>query len=198
MGRPSKINKDQAVEQVMNNIWNDGYDASSVKSLSENLGITRSSFYNAFGTRDNLFEQALHLYVQQSPDYAFLSANKTTPILPLLTQVFKNICKVRAADQETRGCMIINTIIELCPSDNPTAKLVTAALLGSVDKVSELLQWAKNSGELPEDTDVETLALSVQNAIIGLNVMCKIVTEEEKLWKTAQHTLKALNLYKLP
>ena len=51
MARPSKFDRKEAVELAMNEIWRDGYEANSVKALSEKLGITRSSFYNAFSSR---------------------------------------------------------------------------------------------------------------------------------------------------
>ena len=59
MARPSKFDRQTAVELVMNDIWRSGFEANSVKAISEKLGITRSSFYNAFGSREALFLEAL-------------------------------------------------------------------------------------------------------------------------------------------
>ena len=48
MGRPAKFDRDKAIEIIMNEIWKKGYEACSVKALSEKLSITRPSFYHAF------------------------------------------------------------------------------------------------------------------------------------------------------
>ena len=59
MARPSKFDREDALDVVMNQIWQTGYRNNSVKSLAEVLGITRSSFYNAFGSQEQLFKEVL-------------------------------------------------------------------------------------------------------------------------------------------
>ena len=74
MARPSKFDRDEAIETAMEAFWRAGYQACSVRALSERLGITRSSFYNAFGSREALFREALARYGDQAPDQAFADA----------------------------------------------------------------------------------------------------------------------------
>ena len=42
MARPLKFDRGEAVETAMQEIWRSGYEASSVKAISEKLGVTRS------------------------------------------------------------------------------------------------------------------------------------------------------------
>ena len=75
-----------------------GCGASSVKALSETLGITRSRFYNAFGNRVMLFVEAIGVYYNQSP---YIVLNRATPDMPvnrLLTNLFRAACKARETD----------------------------------------------------------------------------------------------------
>ena len=74
MARRLEFDREKAVEIAMNQFWKNGFEASSVKSLSQAFGITRSSFYNAFGSHEALFEEALALYFEQSPDQALARA----------------------------------------------------------------------------------------------------------------------------
>jgi len=195
MARPSKFNRDEAVEFVMNEIWRNGYEASSVKALSEKLGITRSSFYNAFGSREELFREALVLYFGQSPDKALATATPGMPIKKLLTNTFRQACKTRAADPEGRGCMAINSVTELCNVHEDLGPLLTKAVLGSISRIEQLLTWAVAQGEIDADIDLHAKALALQNLLIGLNVMCKVVSDEDELWTTAKTTLAGLDLY---
>lgn len=73
MGRPKAFDRDLAVEVVMNEMWERGYDACSVKAISEKLGITRSSFYNTFGSREKLFFEVIDVYLKESPDTVYLT-----------------------------------------------------------------------------------------------------------------------------
>lgn len=195
MARPAKFDREEALQTVMNAIWREGYEASSVKSLSELLGITRSSFYNAFGTREDLFREVMELYAGQSPDAVLRDVGGDVRIRSFLTQLFKTICKTRAADPEGRGCLLINTVTELCPSDEGLGVTLAEAVLCNSDRLESILAHAVENGELPAETDVHAKAIALQTLMIGLNVLCKVVRDEAELWASAAATLKGLDLY---
>lgn len=196
MARPSEFDRNEAVETVMNEIWKNGYETSSVKSLSEKLGITRSSFYNAFGSRQNLFKEALKLYFNQSPDIALTNAVPGVSIRQLFTRTFKAACRARGTDKQGRGCLAINCVAELCNVDDELGPVVEHAILASLTRMETLLKWGVAQKELAPQTDIPGTALALQNLLMGLNIMCKVVKSENDLWKTAQITLQGLNLYK--
>ncbi len=195
MGRPAKFNRDEAVETVMNEIWKNGFEVCSVKSISEKLGITRSSFYNAFGNREALFEEVLERYFDQSPDRALAGAGKDSPVLPLLNRVFREVCRIRAADAQARGCMVVNCVAELVGVNDTLGPVLERALLGSIDRLEFLLRRAAENGEIPDNNDLHEKALALQNLLIGLNLMCKVVRSEDELWAAARQTLQGLGLY---
>jgi len=196
MGRPAKFDRQAAVELVMNEIWRRGFEACSVKAISEKLGITRSSFYHAFGSREALFLEALELYFSQSPDQALGAMDHSASILRGLTQVFREVCRSRAADPEARGCMVVNGIAELVGVDERLGPVLGKAVLGSLDRLEGLLVQAAARGELSNKDNLREKALALQNLLIGLNVMAKVVHAEEDLWAAARQTLKGLELYR--
>ncbi len=195
MGRPAKFDRQAAVELVMNEIWRGGFEACSVKAISEKLGITRSSFYNAFGSREALFLEALELYFAQSPDKALAMVDDNASILKVLTQVFKEVCRARASDPEARGCMAVNCVAELVGTDETLGPVLEKAILGSLDRLERLLGQAVVNGEIEDKGDIREKALALQNLLIGLNVMAKVVRSENDLWAAAMQTLKGLGLY---
>jgi len=195
MGRPAKFDRQAAVELVMNEIWRGGFEACSVKAISEKLGITRSSFYNAFGSREALFLETLELYFAQSPDKALAMVDDNASILKVLTQVFKEVCRARASDPEARGCMAVNCVAELVGTDETLGPVLEKAILGSLDRLQRLLGQAVVNGEIEDKGDIREKALALQNLLIGLNVMAKVVRSEDDLWAAAMQTLKGLGLY---
>jgi len=194
MGRPSGFNREEALEAVMHRLWRDGYEASSVKALSEMLGITRSSFYNAFGTREALFEEALALYFSQTPDRPLATATPDMSVKRLLTSVFRAACRSRAEDPESRGCMAVNCISELCNAHEALGPIIEKAVLGSLARIETILGWGVKAGELDSKLDTRATALAVQNLMIGISVMSKVVRKEKDLVLTADTTLAALGL----
>ena len=195
MGRPAEFDRDQAVEIVMNDIWMNGYEACSIKGISEKLGITRSRFYNAFGSREALFEEALELYFSRTPDRVLAQAEGDIRIVPMLTKMFKDVCRTRAADPQGRGCMAVNCVAELVGVNESLGPMLERAVLGSLDRLEHLLRRAAANGEIEDRGDLREKALALQNLLIGLNVMCKVVRSEKDLWRAARQTLKGLGVY---
>lgn len=194
MARPLKFDRQVAVEVAMNAFWKNGYEACSIKALSETLGITRSSFYNAFGSQEALFKEAFDLYFEQSPDIAFAQALPGVPIKALLSRTFRAVCKARASDDQARGCMVVNGVAELCNVNEQLGDVLEGAVLGSLSRLEQLLKWGVGQGEIHKTIDPHASALALQNLLMGLNVMCKVVRDEEELWTTAKVTLNGLGL----
>lgn len=196
MGRPPKFDRQAAVEVAMNEIWRNGLEASSVKALSERLGITRSSFYNAFGSREALFKEALDLYFSKAPDRVLAHVGADASVLAVLTRMFREVCRVRAADPDAKGCMAINCVAELVGVDATLGPVMEGAVRHSLDRFEKLLRQAAANGEIRDSGDLKRKALALQNLLIGLNVMSKVVRSEEELWTGVELTLKGLGLYR--
>jgi TetR/AcrR family transcriptional repressor of nem operon len=195
MGRPPKFERDDAIDTVMNEIWQKGFEACSAKALSEKLGITRSSFYNAFGDRESLFVEAMERYFAQSPDRVLADPNEGVSVKVLLTSVFKAACHARATDKAGRGCFVINSVTELCNVNQELGPLLEDAVIGNLHRLEKLLERGVQHGDFPADFDVHANALALKNLLIGINVMSKVIRDEKELWLTAETTLKALGIY---
>lgn len=48
----------------MHPFWQHGYDATSLSQLKAALGISAPSFYAAFGSKENLFQETIALYLK--------------------------------------------------------------------------------------------------------------------------------------
>ncbi|MBE7636223.1 TetR family transcriptional regulator [Sneathiella sp. P13V-1] len=195
MPRPSKFNREEAIDKVMNILWRNGYEASSVKALSEELGITRSSFYNAFGSREDLFREAVKRYADQSPDKAFAQSLQGVNIKKLITRTFHQAVKARLADQEARGCLLINSVTELCNVNNELGPELCDIILSNRDRLREIIQAGLDNGEFPKGMDVQATALSLQSQLIGINVLSKAIRDEDELWSATVKGLQGLGVY---
>jgi len=195
MGRTAKFDRQEALEICMQNIWRNGYEACSVKAISEKLGITRSSFYNAFGSREALFFEVLERYFAQTPDRVLDDVKATTPIKRLLTDFFKDVCKNRTSDPEARGCLAVNCVAELVGADDELGPVMEDAVLNSLKRFKHLLELAASQGELVDDGQLHQKALSLQNLVMGLSIMAKVIRSQRELEAVVMHTLKGLELY---
>lgn len=64
-GRPRAFDRDEALAKAQAMFHSKGYDALSVADLTEALGINPPSFYAAFGSKLQLYDEVLGRYVQE-------------------------------------------------------------------------------------------------------------------------------------
>lgn len=195
MGRPKTFDRDEALNTAMNEIWEHGYEACSAKAISEKLGITRSSFYNAFESRENLFIEVLEIYNGRAPDRAWFPTDDTGPVLKAISETIHNVCRKRISDNSARGCLVINSIAELVSRNEQLGPVVHDTFLTNVEYLEKVLGAAVERGEL-EKCDLRIKALALQNVLIGLNVMSKVIRDEDELWAATKHSLEGLGLYR--
>jgi TetR/AcrR family transcriptional regulator, transcriptional repressor for nem operon len=196
VARPLEFDRDAAVDAVMNKLWREGYEACSVKAVSEMLGISRSSYYNAFGSREALFGRVLERYLAQSePEQILVGATPEMRVRTVLTTWLRAVCAARARDPKARGCLGINSVAELANTHKSLGPMVAEAIVtGGVARLETVLRWGVASGELDRSLDVLATALALQSLSAGINVMSKVIRGENDLWQATQTTLKALGL----
>ena len=65
-GRPSTFDRTEALNRAMNLFWEQGYEGTSFDQLIQAMGISPSSFYNTFGSKERLYQDAAEAYASQS------------------------------------------------------------------------------------------------------------------------------------
>src|SRR5215467_8279144 len=65
-GRPREFDRDEALQHAMELFWAQGYEGTTLSDLQKAMGsITAPSFYAAFGSKEDLFREAVELYKTQ-------------------------------------------------------------------------------------------------------------------------------------
>ena len=189
-----KFSRETALETVKGHFWRAGYQANNVKVLSAHLGITRSSFYNTFGSRKKLFCEVIDSYAADLKNSQLYVIPVDKDFKPEVVQVFNNLCKMRALDVQHRGCLLVNSIAELSSSevDNELSEHLDDIVKRSKAILANRIKVAIHAGEFYNDLDPNSLAMSLQNLSYGTNLISKVVHDEKSLWESCDLILKGL------
>lgn len=182
MGRPAGFMREEAVTAAMNLFWRKGFLASSAKDLADAMGIQRSSFYNSFGSREAVFQEALSHYATQTPDAPLYRVQPGQPVAPVIASVLRDICRVRAKDREARGCMVCNGLAELVGVEESLGSLLENGVKKLKSTIERLLRQAVEQSEIVEIENKAASADSFVAFLIGLNTISKIIRNEKELW----------------
>jgi TetR/AcrR family transcriptional repressor of nem operon len=128
MARPREFDEATVLEAAMNCFWAQGYELTSVRELAKQMGITGASLYNAFGDKRSLYRQVLGHYLEQTVRDRVARLEQLPPF-PAIRTFFDEIVERSVTDKQRRGCMLVNSALELAPYDPEFQKLVTQEMI---------------------------------------------------------------------
>ena len=183
MPKSVTFDRDLVMENVMELFWKKGYNGTSMQDLVDVTGLNRSSFYNSFGDKFSLYEEALKKYQIQQNKLLQESFTEAKSPKQAIISLFRGISDdIRSGN--SKGCMLTNCTSELSWED----ERVKNFLIDNKDKVVELfstlIRSSQEKGEIGLDKNAETLALFLFTSLQGLRVTSMIepnleaVTEE--------------------
>ncbi len=128
MARPRGFDEAAALEAAMNCFWAHGFRMTSIRRLATAMGVTSASLYNAFGDKRALYRRALEHYVERSFGDRVYRFEGHLPPRDAITAFFKEIVERSLADSERKGCMLVNSAVELDLYDAESRRAISEVL----------------------------------------------------------------------
>lgn len=149
-GRPRGYDEHEVLSAALQVFWRQGYEATSLDDLTGAMGLSRSSFYAAFGSKQGVLIAALKSYSQ-----AALAALRDLSKGPRDAAVRNMLSALADPKGGPKGCLLVNCITELAPHEQEVATIGRRHLQG----VEDLFASALNP-EAPESVRDKARALS--------------------------------------
>ncbi|MGI9436104.1 MAG: TetR/AcrR family transcriptional regulator [Geminicoccaceae bacterium] len=164
---------DQALAKAMEAFWAHGYEATSMQALVDAMGIGRGSLYATFGDKHSLFVQALRRYDQHyREDWSARLAASHSPRQAIIA-VFDETVASALDGGSCKGCLLINTALELSPHDDEIGEIVRHCLLEMEAFFREQLEKAKAAGEVAPSLSADEVAKSLLALLVSLRVFAR-------------------------
>ena len=98
----------------------------------------------------------------------------------------------RPMDKQCKGCLIVNTVVELAPHDDESEKVVNEILRKIERAFYDCLRKAVGLGEISEGKDIKALSRYLASSTHGLLVTGKSKADREELEDIVKVVLSAL------
>lgn len=193
MARPREFDTDEALGKAMNLFWKDGYERASLSNLLEAMEIQRSSFYNSFGDKRQVFLMALKRYMKSvNDDWIIKTLDESDDGLSGIETIFNSYITAFTRDEECKGCLIVNTIVEFSPHDDEIAKLIHDDMQRVEEAFVRALTRAHDNDLIPAYLDAQPTACFLMNALYGIRVLGRQTFEREPYEAIVDTTLSVL------
>ncbi|MCD5354052.1 TetR/AcrR family transcriptional regulator [Kineosporia mesophila] len=192
MARVREFDTEAAVVRAMNLFWTRGFEATSVRDLTEHLGIGQGSLYAAFGSKEGLYQAALTHYRDTLADAALADLQAGGDVRAAIRTMLVERIRI-AVMHGGQGCLFVNAASERLPQDGPTQKAVRDALAVSQESLADVLRAAAARGEVSDRHDAQTLAAFLVTFLNGLLVSSKVTPDADALTPLVEVALGALD-----
>jgi TetR/AcrR family transcriptional repressor of nem operon len=188
MSRPLDFDRRSVLAAAADLIWARGYNAASLSDLTDAMGISRSSVYNTFGSKQELLLAALESYAAaQVRDLTRLLAENG--IRDGLEMLFETVI---TDNNQGRGCLLVNCATEVALHDARAATVVREGLNDLTHVIATRVRQGKEDGDLDTGADPEALARGLITFITGLRIMAKAGMDRRSLRTMARQALESL------
>ncbi|UFU07318.1 TetR/AcrR family transcriptional regulator [Ruania halotolerans] len=171
-GRPRTFDRDAALRKAMEVFWRRGYEGASVAMLTAELGITATSLYAAFGSKAELFDEAIELYDPPggTPTDEALTRPKASDAIEAVLRAHADAYTDPATPP---GCMVVLAAINLGSGHEEVDRKLTVRRHHDRETIEARIERGISEGDLPAHLDAAAAASYVQTVLHGLSIQVR-------------------------
>lgn len=192
MARPREFDEREVLLQAMRVFWSQGYESTSLTDLLKATGLSKSSLYDTFGNKRELFLAAFEIYQQERMRMLNIYLTSEATAYASISAFFHMVLEHARAEEKPFGCMSCNEAVEFGPHDLQVQQLIERDFLGIENALIDAIERGKVDGSIPETKDTKKIARFLMINHQGLQLMARANTEIERLEDALSVMLEAL------
>src|SRR5690242_271598 len=158
MARLREFDEDRALDGAVDCFWKRGYEATTVRDLADAMKIGGASLYNAYGDKRALFERSLERYANRSMRDRIARMEAEHKPKEAIRAFIAEIINRSLKDPERKGCLLINSALDVAPHDAEIGEVVA----GYLDELRAFfrrnIEAAQRAGQVPKSVDGEEVS----------------------------------------
>lgn len=193
MPKVKQFNKTRVLEAASAIFHQKGYNGTSIDEILKATGLSRSSLYDSFGDKHNLYLQSLEFYKSNSDQGLQSIDGKNLNPLQKIESVFNGVVDHLINNPNDNGCLMVNAAAEMSKQCEKTSQVIC----NNKEDVQELfntwLKEAQQNNMLTLTKPLKSYGQFLFNTLCGLKVMSQSGANKAELSNVVKVTLAALN-----
>ncbi|WP_349636750.1 TetR/AcrR family transcriptional regulator [Tardiphaga sp. P9-11] len=181
MARPREFDETKVLDAAIQCFWSRGYEATSVRDLAHSMGMTGASLYNAFGDKRALYRKSLDRYVAQNFGTRVERIEHHLQPRQAITAFFDEIIARSLDDSRRKGCMLINSAVEMAPHDKRLGRVIADVLLEMERFFLRCVKAGQRDGTITKSQSADNLAKLLLGTLLGIRVLARARPEPDLL-----------------
>lgn len=191
-GRPREFDREQALLKARDLFWRQGYEGTSMSDLVAELGIASARIYKAFGSKELLFREAIASYESHEGGFAERAFSEETGVRAAIKRLLEDAVALYSRADLPQGCMVVSSAASVSAENSGIKTWLAEHRLLRTQGIIERLRLAVKNGELPADTDADSLGDYIAVFLHGLSIQARDGVTKERLSAAVNVALSAL------
>jgi len=173
--------------------WRRGYEGTSMADLVQALGIASARIYAAFGSKQDLFREAVQRYEAGDGGFADRAMAQEPRVRGALARVLRDAVATYTDDAHPLGCMVVTAATNCAEENEAVAAWLAEHRRQRTQSLIDRLQRALDEGELRAGTDVQALGDFYATQLHGISVQARDGVPRQRLLAAVQTALLLLD-----
>ncbi|MFD6201333.1 TetR/AcrR family transcriptional regulator [Streptomyces rubiginosohelvolus] len=188
-GRPRAFDRAVALRGAMEVFWELGYEGTKLTDLTGAMNINSASLYNTFGSKEQLFREAVALYGSTTGSATARALREEPTARAAVEAMLRGNIDIFADTGTPTGCMIVLAAANCAHQNRGVAEHLAGHRRRTVAELEERLQRAITEGELAPETDVRSVADFYATILYGLSIEARDGVPVERLRSTVDRAV---------
>lgn len=189
-GRPRQLDREAGLDIATRLFWQHGYEGTSIADLTKAMGITPPSLYATFGSKEELYRQAVE-YAAEKGNRERFAALAGDSAYDGVAFYLRDAAQAFAMPGMPRGCMVSTAVLQHAAENDGAAQIVAERRDMTYQLVKARFERAIADGELPPDTDAGALARYYAVVVQGMSAQACDGADAATLRDVAEIALSA-------
>lgn len=188
MARHLEFDRTEVVARAVDAFWRFGYASLSALEVADAMGVAKSSLYNTFGSKRDLFLESVDHYANAQRSKLAARVDSENPEALLRRILLEAVTDNNAG----RGCLLVNTAAEFGARDGELRRYVKAGFDGMIDAFADLIRAGQALGQFKAGVNPSQYAVILVAGISGLRILAKCGCSADELNPVIENLLAGL------
>lgn len=172
-GRPREFDREQALCRALELFWEQGYMQTTMAQLCSVMGIKSPSLYCAFGSKAELFLEALKYYKEKYWSRAFRQYLDNEDLYDATKKLFDQTARILLLPDAPCGCLTVYSAMTLPPREKEILRTISEMRSDTKKIFRDKLKEAVRKGQIPADSDIPAISGALTNFFEGLSLQAR-------------------------
>ena len=193
MPKVETFNRIEVIESATKTFHEKGYNGTTMQDLVDSTGLNRSSIYNSFGSKLDLFLVCLHSYQEKNEKTISKLALNTDSGMQAIKNIFEGIILMGSKSRTIKGCLIANCKSEMAFQNKSITNFLLLNQQNTLSLFEELVEKGQLDGSINTKKSKQDYGLYIFSSLQGIRMSGILINEKRKLQSVINTTLQILN-----